>query len=129
MERAGRVLSRMTKAPLPPEDRARSAWQAAVGKRIGAHAVAMALVRDRLVVQVEDAVWQRQLFTMQRQLLTKIEKIVGPDLVTELEFRVRIPRPSPQREERSNRPSDESDYIEDPVLRRVYRASRRRASA
>ena len=86
-------------------------------------------MRDRLVVEVEDAIWQRQLFTLRHQILHKIGKVIGSGVVEEVEFRVRVPRPAPRREERANRPYDEADGIEDPVLRRVYKFARKRASA
>ena len=108
---------------------ARAAWPAAVGKRIANHAVAAGLVRGRLVVEVEDAVWQRQLFTLRAQIVNKVAAVIGPGIVQALEFRVRVPRPMPQREERAARPADDADEIEDPVLRALYKAARKRALA
>ncbi|HEY1185272.1 MAG TPA: DciA family protein, partial [Bryobacteraceae bacterium] len=45
-------------------DLACAAWPQAVGKRIAAHTRAAKLVRRRLVVEVEDQIWQRQLFVL-----------------------------------------------------------------
>ena len=69
MERAGRLIGKLKlpKAVLDPESMARSAWPAAVGKRIAARTRAVKLVRHSLVVECEDAVWQRQLNTLKYQ--------------------------------------------------------------
>src|SRR5947209_18769127 len=51
-----------------------SAWPEAVGKKVAAHTRAARMVRDRLIVEVEDALWQRQLFTLSRLILRKLER-------------------------------------------------------
>jgi len=129
MERAGRLLraSKAITACVTPEDIARAAWPAAAGKKVAAHTRAAALVRGRLVVEVEDMIWQQQLFTLRRQFLKNLEAVAGPGIVSEVEFRVTPRRKLPVREERPVR--DESDGIADPFLSRLYRASRRRAQA
>ena len=68
MERAGRVLGKLklAKQSVSDEELARSAWPAAVGKKIALRTQAVTLVRTRLVVEVEDAVWQRQLWAATR---------------------------------------------------------------
>lgn len=112
-----------------PEDLARAAWPVAVGKKIASHTRATSLVRSCLVVEVEDAVWQRQLFALRWQILRKLEEIVGPSLVTEIEFRIAVPRRLPQRAERPAAAEDDADRIEDPLLRRIYKDKRKRESA
>ena len=108
-----------------------AAWSAAVGKRIARHARAERLVRTKLIIGVDDAVWQRQLFTMSRMILSKLAEKVGDGLVDEVEFRVSPQRRGPQRAERSapSTPQDEADGIEDPGLRRIYITSRKRETA
>jgi hypothetical protein len=121
---------------ITPDEIAVTAWPMAVGKTIAAHTRAAKLVRKRLVVEVEDAVWQRQLFTLSRQILRALAKHVGPGMVEDLEFRVVPRRRAPERAT-SAAPStavaakafDEADGIEDPVLRHIYRASRAKALA
>src|SRR6266853_296344 len=55
MERAGKSLAKLKlSGRIADEDLARAAWPAAVGKRLATHATATALVRGRLVVEVED---------------------------------------------------------------------------
>lgn len=129
MERAGRVLRRSGAAAIvTPEQIATAGWPATVGKAIAAHTRATALVRGCLVVEAEDAIWQKQLFPLTSQIVRKMETIVGPGIVRDLEFRLagKPPRKMPQREVRS---ADEADGIGDPVIRRLYIAARKKASA
>jgi Protein of unknown function (DUF721). len=76
MERAGRVLGKLKLSDhgIGDEELARSAWPLAVGKRIASRTGHVSLVRSRLVVEVEDAIWQRQLFTLRGQILAKMEQ-------------------------------------------------------
>ncbi|HTP30565.1 MAG TPA: DUF721 domain-containing protein [Candidatus Acidoferrales bacterium] len=109
---------------------ARSAWPDAVGKRIASHTRVTKLVRTRLVVEVEDSTWQRQLFSLSRHILHNLEKALGPGLVDDLEFRV-VPRRREPLVARVSTPgiSDDADAIADPVLRDLYKVSRRKAQA
>ena len=125
MERAGRVVGKLKVTT--EEQLAQAAWAQAVGKKIAGHTGNVSLVRDRLIVEVEDAIWQRQLFTLRRQILARVEQVMGTNLIQELELRIAIPRRGPQREERVS--ADDADAIKDPVLRNLYKASRKRAIA
>jgi len=125
MERAGRVVGKLKVTT--EEQLAQAAWAQAVGKKIAGHTGNVSLVRDRLIVEVEDAIWQRQLFTLRRQILARIEQVMGTNLIQELELRIAVPRRGPQREERVS--ADDADAIKDPVLRNLYKASRKRAIA
>ncbi len=83
-------------------------------------------------VEVEDAIWQRQLHGLGRQIVNRVQKLMGSDAVQDVEFRIGIPRRQPQRAEARESslpqaPQDEADSIQDPILRRVYRNSRRKA--
>jgi len=130
MERAGRLIARL-KLPagsISPEEMARRAWPAAVGKRIAAKTRPASLAGRRLIVEVEDAVWQRQLAVLKRQILERLDEVIGSSVIGEIEFRVAVPRRPPQREEKA-RVADEADRIEDPVLRAIYRERRKRESA
>src|SRR5713226_5119050 len=129
MERASRLLGKMKFPgdPVSSQELVCAAWSAAVGKRIALHARAERLVRTKLLVGVDDAIWQRQLFTMSRMILSKLVDTLGDGLVDELEFRVSPQRRGPQR---AGRPAlacfeDEADGIEDPALRRLYITSRK----
>jgi predicted nucleic acid-binding Zn ribbon protein len=135
MQRAVRLFqnSKLSKQLACDEDVARAIWPEAVGKVIAAHTSRVKLVRTTLVVEVEDATWQRQLHTLSRQILARIRKLTGSTFVEELEFRIAIPRRQPQRVETPNdvEPSgrDEADAIADPGMQRVYRMLRKRSSA
>lgn len=136
MERAGRLIGKL-KLPanaVSAEELAKAAWAAAVGKKIAAHSAAFSLVRGCLLVEVEDAVWQRQLTTMRSQIVKRVQEITGTIIVTEVAFRPMIPRRLPQRAETA-RPqefkltADDADSIADPILRRLYKTSRKKATA
>jgi hypothetical protein len=135
MERAGRILTglKSTASSVPAEALACKVWETAVGKKILAHAKAVRLADRTLIVEVEDAVWQRQLSTLKPHIVRKIGELVGRAMVSDVEFRVAVPRRMPDRAERHDHARtplfDEADGIHDPVLRRLYIISRKRASA
>src|SRR5688572_13860619 len=131
MERVGRVIGKLGASGrgLTDEELALAAWPAAVGKRLAMRTNAIALVRNRLVVEVEDAVWQRQLFTLRSQILRQLENTSGRRVVEELEFRVALPRRKPGRAETASTTLDEADGIRDPFLRNIYKAARKKATA
>jgi hypothetical protein len=107
-----------------------AAWKKAVGKRLAAVTRAQKLVRDRLVVEVDDDLWRANLWSLRSQILQNLEKAIGPGIVGHLEFRVMPPRREPQRElALPGVPRDESLDIADPSLRRIYQQSRRRQTA
>jgi hypothetical protein len=83
-------------------------------------------------VEVEDELWQRNLWKLRYQVLRSLEKAIGSEIVSDLEFRIMPQRREPQRdtgERLALAPLDEADAIADPGLRRVYRNSRRRETA
>jgi predicted nucleic acid-binding Zn ribbon protein len=131
MERAGQVLGKLklAKQGVTDEELARSAWPAAVGKKIALRTRALGLVRTRLVIEVEDAVWQRQLWALRGQILQGIQNVLGRQIVTELEFKVGVPRMKPARVEALPFSGDEADLIRDPVFRLNYKAARKRANS
>jgi Dna[CI] antecedent, DciA len=137
MERAARVFqkNKLSKNLLTDEDILRAAWPAAVGKSIASHTSRVRLVRTCLVVDVEDAIWQRQLRGLSRQIIDRVRKLTGLASLADVEFRIAVPRRQPQRAETPQsdlplaQPADEADQIQDPVLKKVYRLSRRKAPA
>jgi len=134
MERASKLIRRM-KLPggaISPEEMACTVWADAVGKRIAAHARAIRLVRTHLVVEVEDKVWRDQLMSLAGQILHKLAQSLGPGAVEDLEFRIMPPRREPQRAMAAGAGAplfDDADGIADPVLRSIYKASRKKAMA
>jgi predicted nucleic acid-binding Zn ribbon protein len=133
MERAGRLIGslKLSKSVDDPELRARAAWKPAAGAKIAEHARAVSLVRGTLVVEVEDIVWQKQLYSLRPFLLRNLEKQLGEAVVTGLDFRPAPKRRGPQMASKA-RPAaapDEADRIPDPVMRGLYRQSKKRETA
>src|ERR1700736_3865051 len=111
MERASRLMGQLNYPgdSVSGEQLVCAAWSAAVGARIAKHARAERLVRTKLIVGVDDSVWQRQLFGMSRMILAKLRENLGDGIAVEdLEFRVAPPRRAPQRAPRSTS-ADEAD--------------------
>jgi predicted nucleic acid-binding Zn ribbon protein len=131
MERASRVLGKLSlpQGTFTPEAMVCAAWPGAVGKRIAAHARAAKLVRTHLIVEVEDAIWRRQLFVLREQIRRKIDESVGAGVVEDIEFRVIPARLGPHRAQQAAGGADEANGIADPVLRRLYKASRKKELA
>jgi len=131
MERAGKALARLKLSDaIPPEELARAAWLAAVGKRIAGKAIFKALVRGTLVVEAEDAIWQKQLFHLRFDILAKLTEVLGSGIITDLEFRLATPRRPPQTAQSHSdaAPLDEADRIEDPIFRILYKQARQKAA-
>jgi predicted nucleic acid-binding Zn ribbon protein len=132
MERASKLIGglKLPSETISPEELACAAWADAVGKKIAGYTRAARMVRTRLIVEVEDATWQRQLFSLSKQILKNLEKQIGPGIVEDVEFRIAPRRRQPQFATHSvPNLTDEAELIADPVLRGIYRASRQRAGS
>jgi predicted nucleic acid-binding Zn ribbon protein len=132
MERAGKALAKLKLSDAISTDQlAFAAWPAAVGKRIAAHACPKALVRGSLVIEAEDAIWQKQLFHLRFDILAKLTEVLGGEIITDLEFRIAgaAPRRPPQSAKSHSETvsTDDADSIEDPVMRILYKQARTRA--
>src|SRR5579875_2550127 len=124
MERAAKIIkaNKHSRQIMTDDDIARAVWPAAVGKAIACHTSRIKLVRNKLVIEVEDAVWQRQLHTLSSQIIGRLRILTGSDVIDQLEFRIGIPRRHAQRAETLNAPlfnnqgdsDDESHRIHDP---------------
>jgi predicted nucleic acid-binding Zn ribbon protein len=140
MERASKFIRRL-RLPgetITAEELACSAWADAVGKKIAEHTRAARMVRTRLIVEVEDRVWQRQLFGLSRQILANLAARIGSGVVDDLEFRIMVRQSAPADLERKEPQraanavpgaEDDAELIADPVLRNLYKASRQKAGA
>lgn len=126
MERAGRIFGKMDfpSEVTDLEVRARAAWAVAAGRKIAKYARATALVRNTLIVEVGDAVWQRQLSTMSKMLLSNLGRELGAGVVTQIDFRPTPARRPPQTAATSRRSPAQVEGIRDPVLSLLYRRSR-----
>jgi len=137
MERASKLIRglRLPGDTISAEELACAAWPEAVGKKIASHTRAARMVRTRLVVEVEDNIWQRQLFALTPYVLRNLERSLGAGLIEDLEFRIAPRRREPQRAQQaapslfSTTDDDEAEGIADPVLRGIYRASRKKVQA
>ena len=140
MEPASKVIQKLKlpKDTISDGELAAGVWKRAAGAKIAGHTRAARMVRGRLIVEVEDSVWQRQLFALTPQILKNLAKHLGPGVVEDLAFRVVPARREPGRataatisvSTATNSVShDEADAIGDPVLRGIYKASRKKALA
>lgn len=132
MERAGKLIgtSRLSGKLLDDEDLVRAAWPQTVGKRLCGRCPVVGLIGDRLVVEVEDIVWRSQLMTLRGQILGRLEKVIGRPAATSIEFRIGgVPRRAATRETSVRAGNDEADAIPDAVMRRLYKAARKKATA
>jgi hypothetical protein len=133
MERACKLIRglRLPDGTLSGEELACAVWPQAVGKKIAAHTRAARLVRTRLVIEVEDVTWQRQLNSLSRRIVWNLEQTLGKGLVEDLEFRVIPRRREPQRATVAAPAliADDAAAIADPLMRSIYRASRKKALA
>ena len=134
MDQASRIIARWTGVSdvIGHERIACGTWKKAVGKKIALRTRALKLVRTTLIVEVDDEIWRKNLWSLRYQILHNLEKAIGPEIVTAVELRVMPPRFGPQREERIEplaAPIDEADNILDPGMRRIYKTARRRETA
>jgi len=129
MERAAGLIKskKLSREILSDEELARAIWPAAVGKAITAHTGRLKLVRTTLVVEVEDAIWQKQLHTLSAQILQRLRALSKSDFIADLEFRIGIPRKQTERAT-LRAAQDEAEQIQDPVMKKLYRMSRNKAA-
>jgi len=136
MERASKLIRglRLSGDVITPEQLCCAAWPEAVGIKVARHTRPAKLVRTRLVVEVEDATWQKQLFTLTPHILNNLDRTLGRGLVEDLEFRI-VPRRREPVLARQAVPAlfagavDDADAIADPVMRHLYKLSRKKAQA
>src|SRR3978361_835963 len=100
MDQASRIIAGWSGASdlISGERIACGAWKKAVGKRLGERTRAAKLVRDKLVVEVEDETWRKNLWGLRFHSLKNLVKAIGPGIVENLEFRVMPARKEAQRE-------------------------------
>ena len=128
MQRAGKLIGKlnMSRDPGDAQARAIAAWNVAAGKKIAEHTRAASVVRNSLIVEVEDQTWQRQLNTLRHFLIRNLVDVLGDASITEIDFRpMKPPRKPPQ----SSKILPSQSRIEDPVLDLLYRQSKNRNTA
>ena len=67
---------------------AKIAWIRAAGAGLRPNAIPFRLYQKTLIVSVADAIWQKQMQTMSAELLFRINRLLGRDVVDFIEFRV-----------------------------------------
>jgi len=127
MQRAGKLIGKlnMSRDPGDAEARAIAAWRVAAGRKIAEHTRAASVVRNSLIVEVEDMVWQRQLTTLRHFLIRNLVDVLGDASITDIDFRPMSPRRKPPQPATRPSPSE----IQDPVLDLIYRQSKNRNTA
>jgi len=64
------------------------AWTRAAGDGLRRHAIPFRLFRKTLVVSVADIIWQKQMQSMSLELISRINKLLGREVVDGIEFRI-----------------------------------------
>ena len=104
-----------------------AAWPEAVGKKIAGHTRAAKLVRTRLVVEVEDHTWQRQLFALTPHILSNLDKHAGARAWWKIWSSASCRGGASRHGARQAVPAlfaDDADAIADPVHARISTSSR-----
>jgi len=74
--------------PEMAEIAAKIAWTRAAGDGLRRHAIPFRLFRKTLVVSVADLIWQKQMQSMSPELISRINKLLGREVVEDIEFRI-----------------------------------------
>ena len=74
--------------PEMAEIAAKLAWSRAAGDGLRRHAIPFRLFQKTLVVSVADVIWQRQLQSMSAELVSRINRLLGREVVEVIEFRI-----------------------------------------
>jgi hypothetical protein len=67
---------------------AKIAWTRAAGDGLRRHAIPFRLFRKTLVVSVADMIWQKQMQSMSLELISRINKLLGREVIEDIEFRI-----------------------------------------
>jgi len=100
--------------PEMAEIAAKLAWTRAAGDGLRRHAIPFRLFRKTLVVSVADAIWQKQMQSMSAELVSRINKLLGREVVEDIEFRI---DPATVEQVRRNSPprQDPRDKVRGPI--------------
>jgi|ERR1700686_1664246 len=74
--------------PEMAEITAKLAWSRAAGDGLRRHAIPFRLFRKTLVVSVADRIWQKQMQSMSAELVSRINRLLGREVVEDIEFRI-----------------------------------------
>jgi len=107
-----------------------SYWRPAAGPQVAAQTRPLSFYRGRLLVEVPDEQWKEQLRALCGVILERINRELGRETVSRIDFRLSrgLPKP-PQRAMSAAAPAEGEAGIRDPFLRRLYFASKRQADS
>lgn len=99
------------------ETAAKIAWSRAAGEGIRSNAAPLRLNDHKLVIAVADAIWQTQLKAMSAEMLARINRLLGRELIKSLEFRIdpRSLQTMSRQTERANFSATEQAAVSVPV--------------
>ncbi|MCZ2152534.1 MAG: DUF721 domain-containing protein [Bryobacterales bacterium] len=109
------------------DQKLRRCWKTAVGGNIAKHSRVLQLRGSVLLVGVDDTVWKTQLDQLAPYIMERIRSTSGIEGIERVSFRVVAPRIRPKAAPATAASADEADRIEDPLLRSIYKDSRRKA--
>ncbi|MBM3253674.1 MAG: DUF721 domain-containing protein [Candidatus Omnitrophica bacterium] len=64
------------------------AWRKSVGEKIIRHAMPISFRNKILVIGVDSSIWLYQLGFLKREILTKLKKSLGEDVISDIFFRI-----------------------------------------
>jgi hypothetical protein len=99
--------------PEMAEIAAKLAWTRAAGDGLRRHAIPFRLFRQTLVVSVADPIWQRQMQSMSGELISRINRLLGREIVANIEFR--IDPATVERVRASSQPKDPRERARGPI--------------
>jgi hypothetical protein len=134
MDQASRIIAHLSSSSdlIGTEKLACSVWRKAVGPRLARRTRAVRLVRNRLVIEVDDEIWRNNLYSLRPLILRNLENAAGPGIVEDISFEIMPRRIEPQRETGFALTAADREAgldIVDPGMRRIYRMALRRETA
>lgn len=83
------VLASLGAPPVDAVTAVMEAWPEVVGADLAGHCTARSIERGRLTVTVDEPAWADRLMWSERQVLTRLDAVVGAGVVDHLDVRVR----------------------------------------
>lgn len=96
------------------------AWTRAAGDGLRRHAIPFRLFRQTLVVSVADIIWQRQMQSMSTELISRINNLLGREVVEDIEFRI---DPATVEQVRANSQPPLRDQTREPIPEELIAAA------
>lgn len=68
-------------------DRARDVWKEAVGDLINSNTTLENIERDKIIVIVSNDTWRKELSNRKKEIITKINDLIGENAIKDIIFR------------------------------------------